>query len=193
MMSQLIMKKEVLDTIAKEIDKKPPLPGMEVKIIAVDGHGGAGKSTIANALAERLGAEIVHTDDFASWDNPINWWPQLIDKVLEPIKSGAKTLSYDLSKWTPDHKREPVVDQPITPRMILEGVSSARKEFRQYLTYAVWVEAPRELCFQRGIERDGEGMRGQWEKWLASEDEYIARDNPMSYADVVVSGAEDSQ
>ena len=40
------------------------------KIIGIDGHGGSGKSSLANTLAVRLGAEIVHTDDFASWDNP---------------------------------------------------------------------------------------------------------------------------
>ncbi|MDB5160822.1 MAG: uridine kinase, partial [Candidatus Saccharibacteria bacterium] len=105
------------------------------------------------------------------------------------IKSGAKTLSYERSKWAEDHKPEPVRDQPVTPIMIWEGVTSARKEFRPYLTYTVWVEAPRELCLKRGLERDGEHMREQWEQWFAGEDRYFARDNPRQYADTEIDGS----
>jgi uridine kinase len=37
---------------------------MEVRVVAIDGHGGSGKSTLATLLSERLNAEIIHTDDF---------------------------------------------------------------------------------------------------------------------------------
>ena len=72
--------------------------------------------------------------------------------------------------------------------MILEGVTASREAFRPYLAYAIWVEAPRELCLQRGLERDGEQMRAQWERWLAEEDAYIARERPELHADTVVPG-----
>jgi uridine kinase len=59
---------------------------MATRIVAIDGLGGSGKSTLAEHLSIALGgAEIIHTDDFASWENPIDWWPQLIEKVLEPV------------------------------------------------------------------------------------------------------------
>ena len=48
------------------------------RITAVDGPGGAGKSTLAAALAVELGAQLVHTDDFASWENRLDWWPSLV-------------------------------------------------------------------------------------------------------------------
>ncbi len=183
------MEKEMLKDIAEAILAKAPPAGWEVRIVAIDGHGGAGKSTLAVELAEELRAEVIHTDDFASWENPVDWWPTLIKKVLEPIRSGAKTLTYERSRWSPEHNPEPVRDQPVTPVMILEGVSSSRLEFRPYLSYAVWVETPRHICLERGIQRDGEKMRSQWEEWLAGEDEYIARDNPTDFADIVVSGS----
>lgn len=160
----------------------------EIKVVAIDGHGGSGKSTLAAKLAEELGAEVVHTDDFASPENPKNWWPDLIDKVLDPIKNGKTSLSYERSSWAPDHHPEPVKNQPVTPIVILEGVSSARKEFRPYLTYSVWVETPKELCIERGIERNGEAMREQWEEWWNSEEEYIANHDPKSYVREIVSG-----
>ena len=51
--------------------------GVKTRIVAVDGAGGAGKSSLAELLARRLDAPIVHTDDFASWENPVDWWPEL--------------------------------------------------------------------------------------------------------------------
>lgn len=185
------MNEGLLNKISREVRVKNPPAGFPTKVVAIDGHGGAGKSTVAAMLAKALNAEILHTDDFASWDNPTDWWPLLIKEVFEPIKSGAKLLNYRRSKWSEDHNPEQVRNQPVTSIMVLEGVSSARKEFRPYLTYAIWVETPRELCLKRGLERDGSNARPQWEKWLAEEDEYIKRDNPASYADIKVSGSDD--
>lgn len=176
------------DGIADSIKRSKVASGMPVKIVAVDGHGGSGKSTLAAKLAKGLSAEIIHTDDFASWDNPTDWWPNLRDTVLEPIRQGAKTLSYQPSSWAPDHHPEPVKDQPVTSIMILEGVGSARKQFRPYLSYAIWVEAPKEVCIARGLERDGEDMRKQWEQWWSEEEKYVAEHRPQEYVNQTVSG-----
>ena len=90
------------------IDIGEIIPRLEPKVgkvvfIAVDGHGGSGKSTLANWLKERLQAEIIHTDDFASFDNPLNWWSNLVKEVFEPIKKGANSLSYQPSSWWENH------------------------------------------------------------------------------------------
>jgi len=174
--------------LVHEISATDPPEGFPVRLVAVDGHGGSGKSTLAARLARKLEAEIVHTDDFASWDHPLDWWPRLVEEVLEPIRLGATALSYARGRWSPDHDPPAVVDQPVTETMILEGVSAARKEFRPYLTYAVWVDTPRELCLQRGLERNGEELRDQWERWFVDEDAYVARDDPVSYVDRIVLG-----
>ena len=64
--------------------------GVETRIIAIDGPGGAGKTTLAAWLAEELQASaVIHTDDFASCDNPVNWWPTLIEQALKPLAAGA--------------------------------------------------------------------------------------------------------
>lgn len=168
-----------------------------VFVVAIDGHGGSGKSTLARDLAERLRAEIIHTDDFASWDNPVNWWPLVIGHVFEPIAQGARTLNYPRSKWWEDHHPEPAVNQPVTPILILEGVTALRTEFRPYVNFGVFVETPTELCLQRGFERDqgmdgkpDEEIREMWRNWLAAEDGYIARDNPRAYANMVIDGSQ---
>ncbi len=171
--------------------REPTVGG--TKVVAVDGHGGAGKSTLAKLLSRHLDAEVVHTDDFASWDNPKDWWPLLIEWVLEPIASGATTLSYPRSRWWPEHRPEPVRGQPVTAVMVLEGVGALRREFRPYLTLGIFVETPREVCLERGVERDAAqgspgAIRAQWEKWLRDEGYYLQRDQPEGYADLVVDG-----
>jgi uridine kinase len=179
--------------ILEMLESKPPRAGY-VKFIAIDGHGGSGKSSLANWLAKKLNAQIIHTDDFASWDNPLNWWPLVIEQVFEPIKAGAKALNYLRSKWWEDHNPESVVDQTVTSVMILEGVSSLRKEFRPYLSLGIFVDTPEGICLERGIARDlstgksREELQKIWQDWLKDEDEYMERDLPAKYADIVIDG-----
>ena len=166
-----------------------------IRFIAIDGHGGSGKSTLAKLLAKQFNAQVIHTDDFAGWDNPENWWPLVIERVFEPIKNGATTLSYPRSKWWETHNPEPVVGQPITSIMILEGVSALRKEFRPYISFGIFVDTPIEICLQRGFERD-KGQDGKsddeiklmWQDWYEKEEAYMTRDNPKDFANLVVDG-----
>lgn len=72
--------------------------------------------------------------------------------------------------------------------MILEGVSSSRSEFRHYLSFSIYVEADQKLRLKRGLERDGEEMLPLWQQWMAEKDEYVLRDQPQEYVDVVISG-----
>ncbi len=174
------------------LGSRPPRAG-STKVIGIDGHGGSGKSTLAVHLGGRLGAGIVHTDDFASWDNPKEWWPLLIERIFEPLKSGERTLNYPRSQWWPGHKPEPVVDQPVTDVLILEGVGSLRREFRRFLSCAIFVDAPREVCIERGITRDAamgtkEEVLEQWNRYFDDELRYMAHDEPEQFADIVLDG-----
>jgi uridine kinase len=183
---------EKIDIDALVLSKQPD--ENNTLFIAVDGHGGSGKSTLAKWLAEKYKAEIIHTDDFASWDNPLNWWPLVIERVFGPIQKGAQTLSYPRSKWAENHNPEPVTNQPVTKIMVIEGVSSLRKEFRPYIGLGIFVDTPKDVCLKRGVERDAGTKQSQeevvemWNKWFAEEDKYIARDDPKSYADIVIDG-----
>lgn len=174
--------------------KDSPKTG-NTRFIAVDGHGGSGKSTLAKLLAQQLNAEIIHTDDFAGWDNPENWWPLVIERIFEPIKNGATTLSYPRSKWWEAHNPEPVVNQPVTEIMVLEGVSTLRKEFRPYISFGIFVDTPLEICMQRGFDRDkgqdgksDDEIKRMWHDWYEKEEVYMNRDNPKEFADLVIDG-----
>ncbi len=155
-------------------------------VVAIDGCGGAGKSTLAASLALQLPESVVvHTDDFASWDNPVDWWPRLLEQVLRPLSRGeaGRYQRYDwvertLAEW---HSVE-------APILILEGVTATRREFRPFLAYRVWVECPREVRLQRGLERDGAEAEAQWLEWMRAEDAYCEEHRLREGADVVLSG-----
>ena len=43
---------------------------MQTRIVAIDGCEGL----------------VNHTDAFASWDHPLDWYPRVVEKVLEPLR-----------------------------------------------------------------------------------------------------------
>jgi uridine kinase len=127
----------------------------------------------------------VHTDDFASWENPLDWWPELLTQVLEPLARGEPATFVPNDWGGPPKERVVVAPGGV---VVLEGVTASREAFRPYLTFSIWVETPRELCLERGLARDGEEARSQWEAWMAAEDRYIAAERPHEHADLVVRG-----
>ena len=175
------------------VASKQPKVG-NVFVIAIDGRGGSGKSTLAKWLSEKLGAQLVRTDDFASWDNPLDWWLLVIERIFRPIENGAKTLGYPRTKWWENHRPEPVVAQPVSHLMILEGVSSSRREFRSYMSLSIFVDTPKEICLRRGVARDAitgktrDELTQLWKGWFEAEDKYLQRDHPEQLADITVDG-----
>jgi hypothetical protein len=173
-------------SLAAHIVALPPSCG-PVRLVAVDGPGGAGKSTFAGRLAAALGdAQVIHTDDFAAWDVPIEWFPRLWEQVVEPLAAGrcGRYQRYDwvrreLAEWH---------DVPLAPVIILEGVSAGRREIADHLALTVWIETPADLRLARGIERDGEELRSFWNDWIRAEDAHFAADGTRDRADLVVTG-----
>jgi uridine kinase len=161
----------------------------EVRFVAVDGCGGAGKSTFADRLAAAAaGAPVIRTDDFASWDEPMNWWPRLLHEAIEPLADG-RAASYQRSAWDPSQPRTDNVRIEPAPIVLIEGVSAGRSEWRDRLAYSIWVEAPRDLRLKRGLDRDGPNAKSKWAEWMVAEDTYISREDPITNADLVVDGA----
>jgi uridine kinase len=156
-------------------------------LVAIDGPGGAGKSTLAALLTSHLGdATVVPTDDFAASDDPLGWWRRMRDDVIEPIAEGRGArfrrrdfLSGQLLEW---------VTVPAARVTIVEGVSSSRREWSDRLCFRIWVETPREERLRRGLERDGVDARALWDGWMAAEDAFFAQDRPWERADAIVPG-----
>jgi uridine kinase len=158
---------------------------MPIRIVAIDGYGGAGKSTLARTVASAFGdVPIVPTDSFANWDNQFDWWPRLLEQVIAPLPRGH-VARYQRFVWDERRLAEWVELPPKADPVIIEGVSAMRSEFDPYLAYRVWVDAPAALRLRRGLERDGDAMRPQWERWMAAEEAYVEQQQPVARADMV--------
>jgi uridine kinase len=160
----------------------------QVRLVGIDGLGGSGKTTFASRLATAASDAwpVVHTDDFASHDEPLEWWPRMLAQVVEPLLRGdrAEFRAYD---WVQRLPGPTVVVEPAEV-VIIEGVGATRSAWRDRLVCRIWVDAPRNVRLRRGIERDGEELREFWNDWMKAEDRYIAEEDPWSHADLVVEG-----
>ena len=170
-------------------------------IVGIDGPGGAGKSTLARELALlRDDVAIVEGDDFY---RPLNEstraaltpieavdllfdWERMRDEVLAPLVRGedARYRRYD---WPTERLGQDVATVGAHGVVVVEGSYVARPALRGYLDLIVVVEAPRDLCLVRQLER-GENEPEQIARWRAAEDWYLERQDPKRVADLVVDG-----
>ncbi len=169
------------------------------RLIAIDGHGASGKSTLARRLAAGWPqALVIEMDDFY---RPRAERPQrspshgadvdlerVVEQVLEPLSSGGRAR-YQRYDWDED-RLTTWHDVPADAVMLLEGVYSTSKRLRGYLDYSIWVACPYDVRLRRGVERDGEQMRSVWvEQWMPAEDRYVEAERPDARADLVVDGS----
>jgi uridine kinase len=172
--------------LATHLRSLQPRAGSTI-IAGIDGYGGSGKTTFATRLAVALdNCPIIHTDDFASWADTVDWWPRLLEQALAPLASNRPAY-YQRYDWV---ERNLAEWRTIAPGgvILIEGVSATRREFKPYLSYRIWLDCPPDIRLSRGLSRDGADALPLWQKWMAEEDEYVARDNPQEAADLVVDG-----
>jgi ABC-type dipeptide/oligopeptide/nickel transport system ATPase component len=164
------------------------------RLIAIDGPSGSGKSVLADELAASLRAQgtvtaIVRTDDFATWDDPVSWWPRLVDGVLIPLENN-RPGRYQRTEWVNGIPRPGAMITVDVPEvLILEGVSAGRRSIRPKLTTLIWCEIPDpDERLERAVARDGEASREHLRAWQRFEDGWFAVDDPRSAATAIVSG-----
>lgn len=156
--------------------------GMQSGIVAIDGPSGAGKSTVADALVGKLerrgtGVVLIRTDDFATWDNPVAWWPELETDVLHAFIR-RHDYTYRPRVWRDgEPETGPQVWLRWEPLLIIEGVSSARRRIAQRLTHSLWLDGgPAAERLERSVARDGEESRPMLARWQQFERGWFAID-----------------
>ena len=165
-------------------------------VVAVDGRGGGGKTTLAERLCRLLpAAAVVHTDDVAWWHSRFGWDDLMIAGVLEPLHAG-RGVRYRPPAW--DARGRPGhIEVPAAARVVLiEGVGASRRSLADRLDVAVWVQSDYGEAKRRGIDRDmrtrGLDVRlalREWDEWEAEEVPFLLDDRPWERADVIAASA----
>src|SRR5690349_14321933 len=161
----------------------PPRAGA-TRLVAVDGPSGAGKTTLADALAARLGAPVVHMDDlYPGWDGLRESRLRVRDWVVGPLRDG-RPARYRRWDWARSEYGDWVQLGP-SDVVVLEGCGSGTLDTSDALSLLVWVEAQEDVRRARGLERDP-GYADFWERWGRQEREVYAHDGTRERADVLL-------
>ncbi|MYY05258.1 MULTISPECIES: AAA family ATPase [unclassified Streptomyces] len=156
-----------------------------VRLVAVDGHAGSGKSTFAERLAEALGgAPVLHLDDLATHQELFAWTDRLREQVTEPLSRGepARYAPYD---WTARTFGPPRTLEP-APVILIEGVGAGRRALRPLLARLLWMDLAAEESWERGRRRDGPALSAFWDGWTAAETAHFSADPSRPHADALV-------
>ncbi len=145
-------------------------------VVAIDGHGAAGKTTIAAEVADVLRATVVHTDDYFH--------------AAEDGGDPRPMAQYYAWSTLREEKLEPAIAQLRDPRsparlILVEGVSSAAPALADLISRTVFVQTPEHVRLQR---LHGRISDEEWdEEWLYAERLYFASRPPDSF-DLIVPG-----
>lgn len=166
------------------------------RLIAIDGPAGSGKSTLADAVVDRarhlvVSVGLIHLDDlYQGWTGLDQHLVERVhDGILAPL-SRERTGCYRRWDWHDDAWAEEHWVDPVA-LLVMEGVGSGARALDHLVTTRVWVEAPRDLRWARGLDRGGVGLEDHWERWLAREEAFLAAEGTRERADILVDGTGD--
>jgi uridine kinase len=159
-----------------------------IRLVCIDGPAGSGKTTFGRRLAESLDAPLVHMDDlYAGW-TLVGAAARLAAGVLRPLRSGQPG-AYHRFDWHAGAFATGPTTVPVAPALVVEGCGSCPPALDPLTTLRVWVEAPSELRLRRGLERDGDALRGEWLRWQDREAAVFAAERTRARADLRIDGA----
>ena len=164
-------------------------------VIAIDGRCAAGKTTLADALAKKLGAAVFHVDDFFLPRNQRTKKKlsecagnidreRLIREVLVPLHEG-KSVSYRKYNCKTD-KMQKKITVPAHKISIVEGSYALHPDFCDYYDVKVFLDIDAALQKERVTSREGDGAEIFFERWIPLEEEYIKSLDVTSRCDKII-------
>jgi len=179
----------VLEALAK-------LPDDKVKIVAIEGKCGSGKTIYAKGLAALLVAGTVHMDDFflpeelrtpERLEEPGGniHYERFISEVLPNLRKSEEFTygRFDCGKMTIRGERR------VDPAMlrIVEGSYSCHPQFGDYMDIRVFLDVDEEEQERRLADRDGEDALEKFKSvWIPMEKKYFETFDIPGKADVSV-------
>lgn len=166
------------------------------RILAVDGRGASGKSTLAERLHLAMPrSTVIHTDDLA-WHEPLFGWGHLLTDLLGRIHRGEDVL-YRPPQWEQRGRDGGIAVPAGLAVVIVEGTGASQLEHADLVDATIWVQADFAQAEKRGIARDvALGVNGDvqaatafWHDWMSHELTFFDAQQPWRRASVVVNGS----
>ena len=156
-------------------------------VIAIDGHSGSGKTSLAIGLAAlETHSVVIHTDDLAWHHSFFDWGDLLVDHLLAPLRLGLNPITYQPDAWIRRGRGGAITIPGGTTVVLVEGVGAARRQVRPYLDAVVWVHARPEVGRRRVTARgDTEEFIADW---MGQENAFLDEQRPWEVADILVAG-----
>jgi hypothetical protein len=177
------------EVVGRLRDAAPRVVGRP-RIVAVDGRGGAGKSTLVDRLRTLVPASaVVHTDDVAWHQAFFDWADLLVENVLRPLHRGD-AVEFRPPAWI-ERERPGAICVPADLDVVwVEGTGVIRRALDPWIDASIWLQGDLDEQERRLVERDGDTPEQQRHiaAWLAEELPLLLREQPWANATIVVAG-----
>ncbi|MEW2145556.1 hypothetical protein AB0869_22355 [Micromonospora vinacea] len=179
----------LIDVVRQLRDASPDVTGRP-RVIAIDGRGGAGKTTVAEKLRRvESNSAVVHTDDVA-WNHAcFDWGGVLAENILQPLHRG-EPVNFRPDAWI-SHDRAGSISIPAgTDFVWVEGTGIIRDELGPWLDASVYLQGDLDDQERLLLARDGDTpeQREHVTNWLREELPFLRRERPWSRATLIVAG-----
>ena len=160
------------------------------RVIAIDGRGGAGKTTLAERLRRAVpGSVVVHTDDVAWHHAYFDWGALLAENVLRPLHRG-EAVDYRPRAWIDRDRPGSITVAAGAGIVWVEGTGILREELAPWLDAGLWLQGDLDEQERLLTARDGDSpeQREHVRDWLAEELPFLRREQPWARATMIVAG-----
>lgn len=179
-----------LPDVLRRLQRASPDVTGRPRVIAIDGRGGAGKSTLAQELASMVPASaVVPTDDIAWNQAYFDWGQLLVDGVLAPLHRGEE-VRYQPPAWL-HHGRAGAISVPAGLDVVwVEGTGVIRRQLASWTDASVYVQGDLHEQERRLLARDGDSaaVHEHVAAWLGEELPFLLAEQPWLRATLVVDG-----
>ncbi|WP_214837276.1 kinase [Exiguobacterium sp. s36] len=177
-------------------------------LVAIDGLSGAGKTTMVEQLRGIATNEVVlHIDDFIverhrryatgqseameyyalQWDVEL-----LVETLFKPLREEQANLTLPYYERDQDAVNMRTIEIAPNTLVLIEGIFLLRDEWRPYFDYIVYLDCPREVRYERVLNRDtyigdlSERLAKYERRYWPGEEHYIKTVDPQAQADQIV-------
>jgi len=142
---------ERLDVFARLLADAAGTPSSRPRIVAVDGRGGGGKTTLAGRLCRVMApAAVVHTDDIAWAHSRFGWDDLMLNGVLGTLHAGRE-VHYQPPAWQLNGRTGHIDVAAGASTVIVEGVGASRRQLANLVDVVVWVQSDFDQARRLGV------------------------------------------